>query len=205
MTKILSQAGISLADVYDVEGSIAGVEQLLSREVSLVHELGATIFSERLNMQILRIPSGDIAQSVSWNDTVTMPASPPFRVLGVTVIVDTAGRTNRCNVSLRTPGQSREIPIWAWDSATADSDMNVQLSDDGGAIALTIMHVPVIYPFVVPSLGLGAQASQAMEEVVFRGAATGFGAGTVENIALVHVAFPTLGGVSSRGLPLPGW
>ena len=205
MAKILSQAGTSLADLYDVEGSIAGIEDLSSREVQLVHELGGTIFSERLNMQILRIPSGDIAQSLSWNDIVTLPASPPFRILGVTVIVDTAGRTNRVAVMIRSSMTGRELPIWAWDSATADSNMNVQMVDDGGASAIKIMHVPVIYPFNVPTLGLGAISPQPMDQIAVRGGTTAFGAGTVENIALVHVAFPAIGGLSSHGLPLPGW
>ena len=45
MVKILSQAGISLADLYNVEGSIAGIEQLDTRELPIVHEMSGTIFS----------------------------------------------------------------------------------------------------------------------------------------------------------------
>jgi len=38
MSRIQTRAGESLADQYDTPGSVAGVEELLSRDVGLFHE-----------------------------------------------------------------------------------------------------------------------------------------------------------------------
>lgn len=205
-SKILSRAGVSLADAYDVEGSIAGIEELDSESVKVVHEMGATMFSERFVTTFRRIVSGDIAQSLSFNVVITDTPQVPFRILGVLVFVDTTGRTNRVSVNVRDANSGREIPIWAWDSATADAEMNIQVDDDGGGASLKIVNAPVIYPMMFPLTVAGNAAPNNSAAIALRGATTAFGAGTVENTAVILIALAAeQSGLSSVGLPMPGW
>jgi len=205
VVKILSQSGISLADVYDIEGSIAGVEQLESREVSLIHEMGGTIFSERYSTTFRRLTSGAIGQNQTDNFVLTDLPVTPFKILGLVVTVSTSGRTNRINISIRDGGAGREMPIWAWDSAN-DGDMNVQLDDNGGGVALTIIHVPVIYPNVFPLVVAGTDQPQHTSELAMRQVTTAFGAGTVTHTMVMLLALPNeTTQISSYGLPIPGW
>ena len=80
MPKILSQAGDSLADSYDVAGSIAGVDDLITQDVQLLHEMGGTIFSERLTSQVLTIASGSIAQNSEYTGQFEDAADSPTRI-----------------------------------------------------------------------------------------------------------------------------
>jgi len=203
MTKVLAQAGISLADIYEVEGSIAGVDQLISEEVHLLHEMGGVIFSERLIGQLARVTTGAIAQNLSSDQTFEAPPDI-YRVLGVYVQADVPGRTARAQVSLRDPTTGREIPIFVWDS-TNDVETVIRLIEDGtlddNASALVQTS-----PQVMPSMGIGTgQRLRVGEEIVFRPVSSGFGAGTVTITALVYLASSTVSGVGSHGLPIPAW
>ena len=193
---------MSLGDAYDIEGSVIGIEQLETREVHLVHEMGATMFSERFSGLIRKVESGDIAQSTAWGVVVDDLPDHPFRVLGIEVFVDTGGRVNLATLSAREPTVPRETPMWNFDNAS-DSEVEVMFSDDGGPGAAT----PFLEPGFsrIPSLLAGAGQPQRVNDIVFRGLTTAFGAGTVEAIALIHIGFVAVGGVSSRGLPLPSW
>jgi len=201
MPKVLAQAGTSLADVYDVEGSVAGVEQLLSRDVQLLHEMGQTIFSERISAAIRRTTTGAIAASAAWNNLLTDLPAGVTRILGVQVICD-ADRIDFCSVSI-SDGVQREIPIWIWDTTTSVVE-NVRITDDA-AVANRLIMLPTRMGVFTPSLLVGEGQPQRISAISFRGVATAFGAGTVTATALIHIAFSEVGGVSSKGLPVPGW
>lgn len=204
MAKVLAQAGVSLADVYEVEGSIAGVDQLNTDEVHLSHEMGATIFSERLIGNLERLTTGALLQNISWDLTVVLEIGL-YRVLGAVVLSDSGGRVDRAQVSLRSVVSGREIPIFVWDTAV-DNRKNIRIVEEGAAVNLEYMNV--ITPQVMPTLGIPPPQQPGNNvggEIVFRGLTTGFGAGDVTVTALIYVAFNAQTSISSRGLPIPGW
>jgi len=209
MVKVLSQSGISLADVYDVEGSIAGTDELLAREVALVHEMGGQILSERLQAFFLRMSSGAIAQNTNWTVTSGQLPDCPNRILGVSVFIPVAQTTDvsNCMLSIQNGEIDREIPFYTWDESD-DPEVRVRW-DDAGAGAANFMELRssvVRTPTLATRLGLG----EAMPVIRFRGATSGFGAGTLTAIAMIHILratpeVPTPGHPSSHGLPLPSW
>jgi len=202
VVKILSRAGVSLADTYDVQGSIAGIEQLESREVTLAHEMGATIFSERLSGSIRRANTGDILQSVSWN--IVLSDLPNFitRVLGVQVFADDSGRVNDVTVSIRDEDAGREIPIFAWDLNF--TNVVSRIEDNGGGVNTVRTLVNAIVG--APSLLIGDSQPQAVNRIAFRGSSTAFGAGNVNVTMVLYQAFTHIaGGLSSFGLPIPSY
>jgi len=202
--KILSQAGDSLADIYDVKGSIAGIENLESRDLPIVHEMGATVFSERFSTEILRISSAAQSQSDDWGTLLTGLPDTVFRVQGVRVFVDVTARVTLASLAMRDPVTARETPIWSWDDAN-DGETSVRFSDDGAATGVSIFLQPAPGNVQLPKIGAGDQQPQRVNGLIFRGTTPAFGAGTVEAVALVDIAFAQIGGVSSRGLPIPGW
>lgn len=202
MPKILSQSGVSLADAYDIEGSIAGIEDLQSREVSLVHEMGQTMFAERFSGQIFRQESAAIAQSTTFNVILTNLPDTPSRILGVRVLVDASAHTSGANVNVRDALRGQELPIWMWDGS---AEPNIRIVDDGQAVATSAMLQPQPALTLEPNLLTGAAQAGTIDQVALRGTTSGFGAGTVTYTLLLYLAFAKMGGVSSRGLPLPGW
>jgi len=207
VVKILSQAGDSLADVYDVEGSIAGIDQLETRELPIVHEMGQTVFSERFSGEIARLPSGDIAQTTAFDVILTSPPVGIYRVLGSIVLIDATARLSLVQLSVRDPGTGREMPFFIWD---ADNGIESQMRtvENGGAAA-TINVCRTLVPMNAPlTIGIAeGQPRRVGEEIVMRGFTETFGAGTVEAIGLIYLASTeiTQGALSSRGLPVPSW
>jgi len=200
--KVLAKSGDSLADLYDVVGSIAGVEELQSRDVQLLHEMGGTIFSERLSTRILSDTSGAVAQSTAI-DTVILgfTTQPLARILGIFVFVDVTARIADLAVSLEDDAAvGQGIPIWVW-GGTEDVVRMVDAGVGVNAIAL----VPTAAFNLMPALMLGTPQPERTPNLTMRGNTSAFGAGTVEAIVHTLIAFPALGGVSSRGLPLPSW
>lgn len=204
MTRIQSTAGRSLADAYDVDGSTLSVEELNSREVHLVHEMGSTIFGERLTSFLLRGTSGGIAQSTDFNFTITGFPDAPMRILGVTVIADGQFVTN-CAVSIRDDVSNRETPIWIFDTGD-DAFSRIRWDDSGaGVIDLFVMRPHVS---LLPALLTRVGGANVMPNVVVRGTTSAFGAGTLTTVCLLHVARATTagsGGLSAAGLPIPSW
>jgi len=196
---------MSLADVYDVEGSIAGIDDLLSREIFLTHEMGATIFSERLSARINRGTTGAIAQNIDWNIEFTNLAfgGSVGRVVGLTIFTDVVARLAIANLNLVDPIDGREIPLFVWDSNEAS--VIIRLSDEGAAAANVDMLIPINAGAIPPVIILGADQPGRMDSIFFRGSTNGFGAGTVTITALIHVLDPRLAGLSSRGIPVPSW
>lgn len=200
MAKILSKSGESLADVYDIKGSIAGIDDLISEEVHLTHEMGATIFSERMAGRIVEIPTGDILKDIQFN--INFSFSQVTRILGIAVLTDDATRLVRVQVSVTSPPalSNTDVPFFLWDSTGSSVTAEVLVS---GSILVRSALTSVV-PFV-PNLLMGQQSARPISTITLRGLTLNFGAGTVNISALVYVAFPELGGVSSRGLPIPGW
>ena len=211
--KVLSDSGRSLADIYDVEGSIAGIDQLRSEEVALTHEMGTSILSERMASTIHFIDDvGALAQNTNFGFRYVFLPNTIARLVNISVCVIAAefGRIEQAQVSIETIDPSaavpvREIPIWIWTRVN-DVESDARWSQEGAA--------PADFSFLRPSEGRGSELpyltvgtlsrfSAAM--IQFRGRTAAFGAGTVSPLLQLHVHFPLLAGVSSFGLPVPSW
>jgi len=207
MPKILARTGVSLASVYDVKGSIAGVENLESRDVSLAHEMGGTIFSERFTGAIRRADSGTLAQTITWNVVLANLPAGIWRVLGCSMFANTIARTLHAAVLLRNPNDGREIPILVFDSVN-DTESRIQMEDDGNGVT-THFLLNSTSPIQSPNIGVGAgqrPPNLVGLEIAFRGITATFGAGTVNIRAIIHLGLTHVGGgISSLGLPIPGW
>jgi len=206
--KILSQAGTSLADVYDIEGSIVGLEDLDVNEIKGVHDLGPQIHSERLQTFLVLATSGAVAQSVGWNITTAGFPDSINRLLAVTVLSSVTARVSHCSVAIQDVESGREIPIWAWDE-TPDSEQLVQWSLDGAAVA-TFINLRSTAALSIPQLLTRTGVSNAMPALIFRGLTNAFGAGNVQVRVVYQLARPNSGNPpagepSSHGLPIPGW
>lgn len=204
MTKILSRSGDSLADVYDVEGSVAGIEQLETRELPIVHEMGSTIFSERLAGDIRRMTTGAVIQGTAFDVVIANLPAGIWRILNVMVFADVAARVEHAAVLLRDPTDAREIALSVWDS-TNNVESTCRIDDDGAGVAN--LEVLVSDPIQHPSLGIGTgqREGQQVNDIALRGKTLSFGAGDVTVVALIYIAHSHVGGISSRGLPIPGW
>lgn len=206
MVRILSQSGNSLADIYDVRGSIAGIDNLETRDLPIVHEMGATVFSERLSGRVQRGSSTAVLQNITWDIQFTdiVESGAIGRLAGVTVFADTGARVSNASLLLVDDRDDREIPIFVWDSN--EGIVVTRLSDAGGAAANVDVLAPANGGEIPPVIILGSdQARPLGTNIFFRGLSTGFGAGTVEVIALLHILTARVQGLSSRGLPVPSW
>jgi len=207
--KILSQAGISLADIYDVEGSVVGLEELDVSDIKGVQDLGPVIHSERLNTFHLIADSGAILQNATWN--VELGAFPDSvnRILSIFVLANIAARTSYCSVAIHDPNTVVDHPIWVWDTT---DDVESQIRWELGAGPQTFFALRPSHDVAggAPNLLVRTGARWQMPSLFFRGVASGFGAGTVQVRALIQVArpdhgAPPPGAPSSHGLPIPSW
>lgn len=209
MPKVLSQSGMSLADLWDVEGSIAGVEELTSREVGLTHEMGATLFSERIFGSINRLTSGALLQNISFDVTLFPNISGVHRISQVLLFADVAGRTDRAQISINLPVSLRDMPLAVWDVNDGGSlSANIRFAD-GGAAGNQVALIPSLVQ--TPALVFGPEQPNADAvgpgEFVLRGLTSGFGAGTVTISAFIYSSRTDidLAGATSFGLPVPSW
>jgi len=200
--KILSQSGISLADAYDVQGSIAGVERLDSEEVKTVHEMGGTMFSERFQGALRRRETGDIAQNTNWAQLITDLPAGPSRVFAVAVFAE-SDDVSHAVVSIRDPVSEREVPIWQWN--TGVDTANLSLWQDSGAAVAAIFYLRPLVLMGIPSFIIGGDQRVPVPDIAFRGRTTAFGAGTVNVILTLYIGHTHVGGLSSFGLPIPSW
>jgi len=205
MSRIQAKAGESLADVYDVRGSIAGLDELETKTVQAVHELGATIFSERLRARVISGVSGDKAASASFDFTLfNFTAIPFIRIHQIFVFTDTTSRLADVAVSIEDEKSAGTgMPIWVWNG----SDELAVRTSVAGSPTNTIALVPSIAFGGLPSFMVGRNqpGQESSPNLTVRGNTSAFGAGDVEVTAHALVSFPILGGVNSRGLPVPGW
>lgn len=202
MVKILSRSGDSLADTYDVVGSIAGIEHLESRELTLVHEMGATLFSERFSGALRRISPAATAQGTNFNAVMTGLPAGASRIFALQVFTDDASRLANVVVSLRSAVDSSEIPIWVWDQTNS---IDVRFEDAGAGVATLTLLIPETGLSALPNMLVGSGQPQQVEQIAIRGLTTAFGAGTVTVTVLVYLGLSQIGGLSSRGLPIPSW
>jgi len=206
MAKILSRAGASLADIYDVEGSIAGIDTLETRELPIVHEMGATVFSERFRTQIFRITTGALAQDIAFAVELTTLPEIPARLLGVQVIANVNARVALAAVLATDPTLGQDFPLWVFDSVAA-LQLTVAM-EDAGAHANQRVLVPQAELTVFPAfVGGREQQGNMASSVTLSGLTSGFGAGTVTVTALLLLAFPRTDGPrrAPLGLPIPSW
>lgn len=207
MVKILSQSGSSLADVYDVQGSIAGIDQLESREVSLVHEMGGTLESERMGCRMFRVSTGDILQTITTEIVFAQVSEHMGKIIGASIWCDTVARVANASLLLiddTVGGTLQELPIFAWDSVTGGST-RTQIEDAGTVATFDLLN-PHATGMLPNTIVTGAGQPRTVSRVAFRSLSTTFGAGTVEIIACFLVATPSFfAGINSRGLPIPSW
>jgi len=207
VTKILSQAGKSLSDMYQVEGSIVGIETLETRDLPIVHEMGATVFSERFRTAILRTESAALNQNVTVSLGIAGEPDSITRILGVQCFADDGARIANAVVCVQNPeaGIEQDFPIWAFDAGNVRA---VRIQDNGAVVALDLL-VPEAAVGVLPSFITGISTSQGgtntVRNLTIRAATTGFGAGTVVLFVLVYVGFTDSGGVSAFGAQVPSW
>jgi len=196
---------MSLADSYDIEGSIAGVEELLSQDVSLVHEMGNTIFSERLSGRMVNFETAAIGQSTAFvGGFVTDLEVPVMRILGVEVMVDTVDRVADMCVSISQGAGTvgNEMPIWVF--AGGSNYRTVRFLVDG-TLANQNVADPVPAFTKLPNILVGRPQPETTSIMNVRGTTTAFGAGDVTITVAVYLAFPQGQALSSRGLPVPSW
>lgn len=207
MPKILSQAGTSLADVYDVAGSIAGVDFLDSNDVQLTHEMGGEIHSERLLGHTITVSSGAVASGANWDvDFETIPDCWN-RIMGVYVTASVASEVEHCNVNLRPRATlANSFPIWWWDGF-ADGEGDLRIMQAGStATRINLIPRPAAQPFqyIMGRTGLEKQ----LPFLTFSGQAqTGAGVTCLATIYLARpdTVEPAAGDPSSHGLPIPSW
>jgi len=206
MPLIQAQVGTSLADTYDVPGSVAGVEELLTREVPLSHEMGGTIASERMRDTFFVATSGNVLQSANFSAQLTNFINVPTRILGVAVVGDVASRLNNVAVMLRNSAGS-EFPLLVFDDIT-DTERNIRFDLDGVGVASMISYQPNVV--LTPTLLIRGGAANVMGTIILAGTTTAFGAGNLVVTMIVHTARPSrdtpaAGAADSFGLPFPSW
>ncbi len=204
--KVLSQAGVSLADIYDVEGSIVGIDALDVEDIKGVHDLGPLIHSERLQTFMLRADSTAVAASTVWNISLAAIPDSINRLLSISVFADVGARVDHCQCSIGDPESGLDHVIWAWDSAV-DSVINLR---EFGAVVNLLRPVTVLSGGLPNLLTRTGASGTRMPNLIFRGVSTAFGAGTVRAQAMMQICrpdpgAPTPGEPSSFGLPLPSW
>jgi len=208
VSKILAQAGTSLADTYDIEGSIAGVENLESKDVHLFDEMGGRVHSERLLQFGLIADSTAVLQTVAWDIELGGFPDSINRLLSISVIATAVARTDFCSVAIRDSESLIDHVIWAWDAAV---DVEKQVRWARPTVGNQVLLEPA-NPILggAPTIIARTGASSTMPSLFFRGQSLTFGAGTIQVKALINIArpdpgAPPPGAPSSHGLPIPGW
>lgn len=205
MVKVLSQAGISLADTYDVEGSIAGIEQLLPNEVQVVHDMATTLQGERISTTLIRAASAATAQNLAFSILVPAAALPQnaFRILGAIMEVSVTSRLTHANVQLQglAPTVVNAMPFVVWDGTNEDT---IRFADAGTVADRIVLRPDPIYT-QLPLFCCGIEQPEAVASVLMRGLTSGFGAGDVTVTLTLYVGLMAISGLSSYGLAPPSW
>ncbi len=164
--------------------------------------MGATVFSERFSTRIIRATTGALLQNVGIGVVIPNTGDTVARILGIAVITDDFTRLTRVNVTVQEPtAPAQEFPVWVWDQTNA---LSLSIQDAG----VTAVHNVLVgsHPLqMLPTFMSGTGQREMVDQVIMRGLTAGFGAGNVTVTALIYVAFSELGGLSSRGLPIPSW
>jgi len=208
MPKILSQGGVSLADQYDVQGSIAGIEELESREVTLVHEMGKTLFSERIGSTFRR-STVTFTQSIPFIIPITNFPANVTRILGVQVFASDVDDVDDCQVSVTDPINTggQDFPIWVFDRPAGTNHHDIDVVMAGVTTHLDILVGEVGIGQQTPTFVFGDSQGTGgnMRNITLRGNANAFGGGSSTVTLLVHLAFVFQLGVNSYGSDVPSW
>lgn len=207
MSFIQARIGSSLAALYDVRGSIAGLEELRQEEIAVVHDMAVTAASERMSAGFRVQDSAPTNQNSVVTSLITGMPSGIFRIEEIAVYSsDPATDYSEVCVSLRfdqEPGTNdQEIPVWVWGG----SAINARFVD-GGVNAVRNLFRPLPEFHAAPHLMVGLGQPQQVSEIVLRGLTSGFGAGTTIITLTAKLSFFDPGGLnrSVRGLPVPSW
>jgi len=198
--RILSQAGKSLADVYDVVGSVAGIDELHSREVHLSHDMASTIFSERMASRILQDSTPTTTQSDDFDSEILLLPATPFRIHGITIFngtLNTVARLANLVIVMRDELNTNDTIVWMWDGT-------VEIQRLEGA-AKEVLMPEIGFAGCLPSIGMGGDQPATVGQMFARGDTLAFGAGDITLGIRTHISFSQLEGVSSVGLPIPSW
>lgn len=199
--KVQSRAGDSLVEVYDVKGSQAPIEKIDIADVKGVHELGETIFSERFSVFQRRAEQSGNQSAIITKTMEDLPAGA-VRLLGLTVFTDDASRLDDVAVSLQDDQASpQSIPIWIWDGTNTVN----ALFSDVGIVAVKTVLVPSAPLLQMPNMFASGGQPQSIIKIMTRSTTNAFGAGTVKVVLIAYLGFAAIGGISSRGLPIPSW
>lgn len=203
--QILGRGGESLADVYDVAGSQVEIEELDSREIKTVHEMGGVLFAERYGGSTTEIQTAALAASATFDLEFPNIPENPTRILAVSVTSDVTARVNNLVVSIVQPTDQTDVPIWTWQLGSGqDREKSLRLDLNSAGAGQRIYYQPGEITGI-PNMLTGSFSPAEVSRVFFRGLTSGFGAGTITLEATLLLAFAQPGGVSSRGLPIPSW
>jgi len=204
--KVLSQAGISISDQYDFQGSSEGVREMEIEVVQAVHDLGPTMTSERMLGRIDRtITPVGLLQSVEIDMPLGALPEPISKVYGIQVFANNAGRTTNLAVHVANArGTIQEFPVWVWDE-TGETATEIVMA--GGATGSLTLLTPIGGIVIPQFLLVGAGQQLEVSTMVLRGNTSAFGAGTIFYTVLVYLAFPGVegGAISTFGSSLPSW
>jgi len=205
--KPLSDAGSSIAESYDVEGSSIAIENIDARDIGLVHEMGGTIFSERVHGAIQLFQTAALLQTVTFDVEVLIPRIS--RILNWGVIIDTAGRCLNAQMSVGDVEATLpvELPFFTWDSVI-DSERTIRHQAGGGRTNVTWLapSTPPNTPSALLTFGVDQPDDlTATHRISLRGTTATFGAGTIVVTGMIYHALSAVVRPSSRGMPLPSW
>ena len=200
MVKILSQGGRSLADMYQVVGSIAGIDQLETREVVLVHEMSAVLFSERFRTTIRRVNALGMLQNVFTDLEINNLPAAITRLLAIQVVSDDATRISHMACSVHDPANEADFPVWVWDGTSV-----VGRFEDFGTLTTFDILQPAASTFLPTFAGGQDQSPDQVQDFHATVRTTGFGAGTVDIRVFLFLGFTFTGGVSGYGARVPSW
>jgi len=207
MVKILSTVGSSFSDSYDIVGSSLPITEINAIEgISLSHNMADVQFSERMSGRIVRIEAAGVLQSADFNAVTTTLPPVPCRILGACILTDVEARVARAGLYLRdpTPGAEQEFPIANFDDSLSPLGVNTRMQDDGDAVGNTLELLNCLFT-PMASMTLGDGQPETVPDFALRGTTPAFGAGTVDIIGLLYIAFAQAQGLRSLGVKIPGW
>jgi len=173
--------------------------------------MGGRVFAERLRSFILNVSTTAIAQSTTFDISVTGIPDSPNRIIAASLTVPTAARVEMAALHLsQDTGDTffTDQPLVVWDSTT-DAEVNCRFALKGVNQGNAFVLRPTGQAFV-PILMTRMGPDFKMPELKLRGKSSAFGAGTIIVTAIVLIARANpetrvVGDPSSHGLPIPSW
>jgi len=207
--EIQGDSGKSLADIYDVKGSVVSLEEVDAQVIAGVHDMGGLILSERMGSSINLLQTGDLLQTVDILVTGATQFPGITRILNLYVFADAASRVEQVSINVASEDGAREVPIWVWDSGN-DAAFPQRIRTPGGAYAVFTALRSLDPMQSLPGMLFGAGQRAQVGHLTMTGTTLTFGAGTVEvfmvaQIATADILGTGVGSPSNVGLPIPSW